>query len=143
MISLNVEEEYIHKMANGGYEAFGGKDFFTVWKHFSNFKSFFNVISPDRRKVRHEFNTILKILVSKYGDAFEKRYRDNKKNMADCMDILHLATADLGECEKFLTFDSDFLVFKEVRGRLNMKNLKRIIFLDQEDGSKKETILLY
>lgn len=141
-ISLSVIEEYLHIMAGQEaykeYETGEYEDFLSAWEKLDKNKVMFDILDPNNRKVQQLFFRITGALIKKLGSAFEDRYGED---VIGGIDAIHIATADVCECDAFLTFDAEFEVFNRLDFR-DFDSLKEIVIFDDDTGEIESKISL-
>lgn len=129
--SLYVKEEFLHILAKGliSEDLISDYERFTeIWEAFeSHCQDKFRFPGPDPYQVERKFSDILNKLIGATGEKFKSKYEDE---LPGGHDLVHLATAEAAECDKFITTDGQFENLKDID--LNLDNVSEIVIIDDE-----------
>lgn len=99
VISIFVEEEFLHQMTRGHWKKWVNKeeyDFMDIWENFELRKNFFKIENLSTKSISRKYNEIIGLLVKNFGGEFPEKTPSQ-------MDLLHLASGELSNCIKLLT----------------------------------------
>ncbi|OKY77793.1 MAG: PIN domain containing protein VapC [Candidatus Methanohalarchaeum thermophilum] len=137
--SLYVKEEFLHKLATRevknviSEESVLKNNFKEIWDKFESHLSFFKFLDPNPKKVDLKTSDIINKFI--YGS--KDFYKDYNTNFPGGKDIIHIATAELKNCEKIITTDRDFKKLKDFN--LGFSSLNEVVIINQKTLEIKES----
>lgn len=122
-------------LKRGLYKKWGYENIMDFWKNLELYRAHFNIVDISQREMLQKFDIVLNSLIkdAKLLENYDKMDYPGGK------DIMNICSAEISKCEKLVTCDSDYKVFKKVSNKF--ENLKKIIFLNRKTGKFKEEIL--
>lgn len=136
VISLFVEEEFLHQMMKGGWRKWvKNKEhtFLDIWEDFEKRKHIYDIPDLSTTALSRKYKEILSL--------FRKNFREEMSDHSPHqMDLLHVASAELTKSKKFLVLDTDFRIFEQIEGADKIfDSLKEIEILNYDKNTTKFT----
>lgn len=118
----------------------GLEDFYDIWERFEKHAIFFKIGEYDAIDLDTVFSDVINkaiLQTEKSKKNFKDKYR---QELPGGKDFLHLAAAELSQCEKFITTDTSFNSNEFKKLEFDFNHLSEIVIINQENLEIKYTI---